>query len=437
MYRDVGGKESVMGLAVRVSKGGAKSFVYDRNLSRDGKRLPVRMVIGKAPASVNDRSAMTLAQARARAGELNAEANSGRDPRAVKLEKTQADAETLKAERLERDRQRVTVGDAWVAYVEERSDAMVRRNGRVKPAWSEYQKRDVRKVAQAGGEPRKRGKGTTKAGPLASLMALPLASIEDDVLLKWANREVVKRATQAALAYRHFVTFLRWCSASKEWRELLNPDALNLNKTRAVLGGSANTKEHDCLEECDLPAWFEALQRYPNPVVRAYLAVALLTGARRGEVAALRWDAIDFRRKRMEIRDKVKGTRVVPVSPYMESWICSLPRKGEFVFATSSASGHLEAPTRALASICDDAGVKVSIHGLRRSFETLAEAAGLPQGAINQIAGRAPGSVSERHYKRRSLQMLLDLMTERWEAWLLKAAEIEFTPEPQGLRVVK
>jgi integrase len=380
---------------------------------------------------------MTLAQARARVAELNTEANAGRDPRAVKLEKSQADAEALKAEQLQRDRQKVTVGDAWAAYVDERSVAMVRRKGKVKPAWSDHHKQDVCKLTQPGGEPRKRGKGKTKTGPLFPLLALPLATIEDEVLLKWANREVAKRPTQAALAYRHFSTFLRWCSASKEWRELLGPDALSLNKTRAILGGSANTKEHDCLEESDLAPWFEALQRYPNPVVKAYLAVALLIGARRGEVATLRWDAIDFRRKRMEIRDKVNGTRFVPLSPYLESWICSLPRTGEYVFASSSASGHLEAPTRALANICAEAGVKVSIHGLRRSFETLAEAAELPQGAINQIAGRAPGSVSERHYKRRSLQMLLELMRDRWEAWLLTTAGIEFTPAADGLRLVK
>lgn len=55
----------------------------------------MRIVIGRAPLTVNDDGSLTVPQAKEIAKRWNIEADAGRDPRAVKLERAAADAEKL------------------------------------------------------------------------------------------------------------------------------------------------------------------------------------------------------------------------------------------------------------------------------------------------------------------------------------------------------
>ena len=59
----------------------------------------------------------------------------------------------------------------------------------------------------------------------------------------------------------------------------------------------------DCLQREQLPAWFAAVRQIGNPVIAAYLQTALLTGARREEVAGIRWEDVDFQWKAVTIKD--------------------------------------------------------------------------------------------------------------------------------------
>lgn len=48
-----------------------------------------------------------------------------------------------------------------------------------------------------------------------------------------------------------------------------------------------------------------------NPVISAYLQSRLLTGARREELAGLRWEDVDFRWRSICIKDKVERMRTI------------------------------------------------------------------------------------------------------------------------------
>lgn len=50
----------------------------------------------------------------------------------------------------------------------------------------------------------------------------------------------------------------------------------------------------------------------------------MLTGARREELAALKWADVDFQWKRLTIRDKVEGERIIPLTPYVGSLLLDL-----------------------------------------------------------------------------------------------------------------
>ena len=136
----------------------------------------------------------------------------------------------------------------------------------------------------------------------------------------------------------------------------------------------------------------------------AYLQALLLTGARREEMAGLRWEDVDFQWRSLTIRDKVEGTRVIPLTPYLASLITALP--------------HL------------------SIHGLRRSFGTLCEWVEVPSGISAQIIGHKPSALAVKHYRRRPLD-LLRKWHDQIEAWVLEQAGVSFVPVESGLYAVK
>ena len=79
----------------------------------------------------------------------------------------------------------------------------------------------------------------------------------------------------------------------------------------------------------------------------------------------------------------------------------------------------------------------LSIHGLRRSFGTLAEWVECPAGVSAQIMGHKPSATAEKHYRVRPLD-LLRMWHTKIEAWILEQAGIEQPAEEvrTGLRVI-
>ena len=208
-------------------------------------------------------------------------------------------------------------------------------------------------------------------------------------------------------------------------------------KAREALG-KAGTKS-DVLQREQLAAWFAAVQQIQNPVIAACLQMMLLTGARPGEVLALRWEDVNTQWKGISIRDKVEGTREIPATPYMLHLLAALPRRNEWVFpSNTSASGCLTEPNNPHTRACKAAGLEgLTLHGLRRSFASLTEWLEVPAGVVAQIQGHKPSATAEKHYKVRPLE-LLRVHHERIEAWILEQAGVRFDAlgEQGKLRVV-
>jgi len=80
---------------------------------------------------------------------------------------------------------------------------------------------------------------------------------------------------------------------------------------------------------------------------------------------------------------------------------------------------------------------RLTVHGVRRSYSLLGEAAGAPAGAIAQIMGHRPSAVAEG-YRPRSIDALRPY-AELVEAHILQQAGVQFdaTSEPGKLRAVR
>ena len=181
------------------------------------------------------------------------------------------------------------------------------------------------------------------------------------------------------------------------------------------------------------------MRNISNPTVAAYLQTLLMTGARPGEVLAMRWDDLNTQWKGLTIRDKVEGERVIPLTPYVHNLLAALPRRNAFVFGSNrNENAPLTEPNHAHDKACKVAAIDgLTLHGLRRSFGTLSEWLEVPAGVVAQIQGHKPSATAEKHYRVRPLD-LLRVHHERIEAWILEQAGIVFDDKaaPGALRVV-
>ena len=166
------------------------------------------------------------------------------------------------------------------------------------------------------------------------------------------------RPSSARLAWRLLTVFLTWCGEQSDYAALLpakNP--AKTKKAREALG-KARTKS-DVLQREQLAAWFAAVHQLPNPIIAACLQMMLLTGARPGEVLALRWEDVTTQWKGICIRDKVEGTREIPATPYMLHLLAALPRRNEWIFSSpTSATGCLTEPNNPHTRACTAAGLE-------------------------------------------------------------------------------
>ena len=410
------------GLGLRATPAGKPAYVFQSVYQ--GKDL--RITIG-SPA------AWSIPDAQAKARELQRLIDEGKDPRDLKREaiaaveaKRQQEQEQEQADKVAA----VTVGEAWAAYIAERT-----------PHWGELHRKDHERLTRAGGETSKRGtrgRGVTIAGPLHPLLGLALRDLTAPVIEAWAAREAQTRPTAARLAWRLLKAFLGWCAEQPEYAPVLpSTNPAKTKKAREALG-KAKAKDDSLLKE-QLPAWFDAVRSISNPAVAAYLQTLLLTGARPGEVLAMRWNDLNTQWRGLTIRDKVEGERVIPLTPYVWHLLAALPRRNEFVFASSrNENTPLTEPNHAHDKACKVAAIDaLTLHGLRRSFGTLSEWLEVPAGVVAQIQGHKPSATAEKHYRVRPLD-LLRVHHERIEAWILEQAGIVFDAqaEPGKLRVV-
>lgn len=404
------------GLGLRATPSGKPAYVFQA--AYQGK--DIRLTIGGPDA-------WTIPLAQEKARELQRLIDEGKDPRDLKRDAIAAHTARTEAAAI----QTVKVGEVWADYMTAR-----------KLHWGERHYADHLKLSDAGGQPFKRGTGTTQAGPLSPLMALPLRDLTASVIEAWATKEGKTRPTSARLAWRCLKAFLAWCAEQPEYASAMaSSNPAKTKKAREALG-KAGIKQ-DALMREQLPAWFDAVHKLGNPTTAAYLQTLLLTGARPGEILALQWNDINTQWRGMTIRDKVEGERVIPLTPYVSQMLNALPRRNQWVFASNPRGGAkrsapIARPSTTLTSIAAVVGIDMlTLHGLRRSFKSLTEWLEIPAGVVAQLMGHKPSATAEKHYTVRPLD-LLRVHHEKIEAWILEQAGVTFDAkaEPGKLRVV-
>ena len=424
------------GLGLRVTAAGSKSYVFETQLYGGTIRVtignagawPLESELCKEKDVATGERAEIRRGARQEAQRLKAMTDQGIDPRQAEKEAQVARHTRQAAEKAHALRQTLTFAEVWAVYLAAR-----------KPYWGERHYQDHVTKFAAGGVPSQRGtrgRGVTIAGPLYFFADKPISAIDAEMVEAWAKREGATRPTSARLAWRMLKVFFQWCYECKEYADML--PRLNPGKTKKSREALGRAKaKRDTLELAQLPGWFAAVRNIGNPTIAAYLQALLLTGARPGEVLEMCWQDINWQWESIIIRDKIDGERTIPLTPYVAQLLHTLPRRNEYVFASAVEGVQIIGKPHLMHNnACSAAGLQgLTLHGLRRSFASLAEQTETPAGVAAQIQGHKPQSAREKSYIVRPLDFL-----RKWhiriEAWMLEQAGINFVPAKPGLKLV-
>ncbi len=353
------------GLALRLSYGGGKSFVF---FYRHGGRLR-RMTLGAFPA-------MSLAEAREAWREARQDAQVGRDPSTARTRgKGATDFANVAAEWLKRDQGK------------NRSRGAVKRliDKDVMPAWQHRQvadigRRDVLDVTDAVVD---RGSPITARRLHAHLHRL----------FKWAvGRGII---------------------ASNPMADLPKP--------------GSETKRDRVLSDAELVAVWKGAADLGWPFGDAS-RLLILTGARREEIGGLRWPEIDGDSIKLDgARTKNGEPHVIPLSTPARAIIEGLPRiaGSEFVFTTTGKT-PISGWSRVKAKLDKSVGLPPwTIHDLRRTVATGLQKLGIGLQVIEAVLGHTSGSRSGvvAIYQRHSFDAEKATALEAWGAHVMALVE--------------
>jgi integrase len=375
IYRD----SELKGFGLRVTSGGARTYIVEKRIGGKVKRVK----IGRADAALPTEKARRLAQ------EFLGTVAGGRNPIAEKA--------AVKA-------QAITLGEVL-------DDYLATRGIKLKPRTRE-QYRDLIEVRRKDGSPLAfadwRGKQIASITP--ELVQRRHRELSDGHGPAWAN--LAMRVLRLLINY----TSMRFDDGGGKPLIAVNP-VKRLGQAR--LWNDVERRE-TMLRVEDMPAWYNGLGTI-SAVGRDYLLLVLLTGLRRREAAALKWDDVDlFKTRTLTVRDTKNGRdHVLPLSTQLLDLLARrrAATDGPFVFPGRKAGTCIVEPKTLTAAVAKACKVHTSVHDLRRTFATTAERLDISSYAVKRLLNHVTGNdvtagyiVTDIERLRRPMQAISDFL---------------------------
>jgi integrase len=197
------------------------------------------------------------------------------------------------------------------------------------------------------------------------------------------------------------------------------------------------------LSEAEIARLAEALetqaQQSGNPYPPAAIKLLLLTGCRKGEIANLRWDHVDFERECLRLPDSKTGAKVVYLNAPARALLRELPRMAESprVIPGMRADSAGPAIDKVWSRVRSAAGLSdVRLHDLRHSFASVGAAGGLSLPVIGALLGHKHAATTARyaHLSADPLRAANDAVGARIAAAMSRKADPIGTAEVLNLR---
>jgi integrase len=200
-----------------------------------------------------------------------------------------------------------------------------------------------------------------------------------------ANRTV-------AVLGKAFSLAVRW-----RWRET--------NPTKGVERNTEFQRRRYLTGE-ELVRLVKALAKHPHREAADAIRMLMLTGARRGEVLAMRWDGIeDGVWSKLPSSTKQKEHHQVPLSAPAIQLLADIEKRqrragkrSEFVFPSNGATGHLVEIKKSWAQVTKAAGIEgLRIHDLRHSYASHLASGGASLALIGALLGHSNPLTTSRY----------------------------------------
>lgn len=135
-----------------------------------------------------------------------------------------------------------------------------------------------------------------------------------------------------------------------------------------------------------------------GPFAAAGLRLALLTGARAGEITAMKWEHVNADRRLVVLPDSKTGKRVIYLSETAWAVVEGLPNVGDYLIAGATKDAPYARLSNAWIRVRDRAGLgEVRLHDLRHTFASVAAGKGLSLPMIGKLLGHRVPATTARY----------------------------------------
>jgi len=256
---------------------------------------------------------------------------------------------------------------------------------------------------------------------------LPWKSITKEMVLKKFNDLAKQHGNaQANLAIRFLNALGNYALNVYEEAFLVNPASV----IRKLKAWKVIKPRDTYINDRHIKSFLLCIRKQDNLVVRSYIEILLLTGARKNETLCLKWKNIDFNLKEIVWLDTKNGEdKHVPMCDRIFDMLKILKDNAganEYVFFSRDKNGnpsHLVNPNKTLKKIRDELAIKCSLHDLRRTFTSHLDALGCPQSNIKVLTGQKLNDVLNKHYVQKNRQVLKQWV-EKYYEYILSADKV-------------
>ncbi|KLU27673.1 hypothetical protein EOS_03430 [Caballeronia mineralivorans PML1(12)] len=169
-----------------------------------------------------------------------------------------------------------------------------------------------------------------------------------------------------------------------------------------------------------------------NPETRTsadYVCLLLLTGSRATEGATLTWTRFSAKASTWTIPSAIAKNHnavTLPMSTVLCDIIDARPRveKNNHVFASWGKTGHITEARATMDALSAIAGMHLTPHDLRRTFEDIGKACGVDADQRRQLLNHLPSDVHGKHYDNNPDPRILAPAVERIAAWVVEQSKL-------------
>jgi integrase len=197
------------------------------------------------------------------------------------------------------------------------------------------------------------------------------------------------------VANRTVAVLSKMFSLSIKWKMRADNPATGIER-------NAESKRKRYLNGEELGRLTAALAAQPDRQFANIVCLLMLTGARKGEVLSMRFDNnLDLDRgiwTKPGSTTKQKTEHIVPLSAPAVQLLRGIKPRGEYVFSSDGASGHVADIQKAWVRLCKTAGISgVRIHDLRHSFASQLVNSGASLQLIGALLGHSNPITTARY----------------------------------------